>query len=372
MRFLFIDSNYPAFLDGIYRDRPGLESAPYEEQRAVIRNGMFGEAEFQAQALRGLGHEAEVVVVNAFSAQRAWAQEHEVPGLTRDHWSLRLRRGLVPWPVRPRAGIKWELLLAQIRDYRPDVLYVGIIGSVPAPVARRMKTMVRLLVAQVATELAPGLDFRAYDLIVSALPSLVDRFRGDGLSSERLPLAFGPEALAAVQATDRDVPVSFVGSFSYLHSGRREMLEAVARTSPLQVWTGDLKGLGPESPLQGRLAGSAWGRGMYEVLARSRITLNHHAPVAGPYAVNLRLYEATGMGALLVTDAKSDLGELFDVGSELVAYASPEECAELVSYYCSKPDEASRIAAAGQQRTLRDHTWNHRMERLMAMVESRL
>ena len=37
-------------------------------------------------------------------------------------------------------------------------------------------------------------------------------------------------------------------------------------------------------------------------------------------ATNMRLFEATGCGAMLITDAKQNLGDLFSVGVEIVAY----------------------------------------------------
>jgi hypothetical protein len=42
---------------------------------------------------------------------------------------------------------------------------------------------------------------------------------------------------------------------------------------------------------------------MYRVLECSKIVINHHGDVA-PWANNLRLFEATGTGALLLTDWK--------------------------------------------------------------------
>jgi spore maturation protein CgeB len=110
---------------------------------------------------------------------------------------------------------------------------------------------------------------------------------------------------------------------------------------------------------------------MYEVLASSRVALNHHGDV-GPYANNLRMFEATGMGALLITDWKPNLGDYFDVGREVVAYHSADECAELVDHYVAHEDERAQIAAAGQSRTLAEHTWPLRMQDLVSIVEEHL
>ena len=59
---------------------------------------------------------------------------------------------------------------------------------------------------------------------------------------------------------------------------------------------------------------------------------------------------------------------MFERGKEVVAYRSPEECAELVQYYLEHEDEREAIARAGQQRTLREHTYHHRMRELVEIV----
>ena len=111
---------------------------------------------------------------------------------------------------------------------------------------------------------------------------------------------------------------------------------------------------------------------MYGILQESRITLNYHIDLAENYANNLRLFEATGMGTLLLTDTKSNLHELFEPGKEVAVYSSPEECVELARYYVEHESERDAIAKAGQRRTLRDHTYKLRMRELSALLEREL
>lgn len=370
MRFLIIDANYSGFLAGVYRDSPALASAPYDEQRAHIRAGMFGEAGFQVEALRALGHEADVIITNAHAAQHAWAREHGVAHRPRARWRLRLRRGAVPWLQRS-TGTAWDIVLAQVAAYRPDVLYVGILDSMPTRVVAELRPFTRLVCAQIAAAIPAG-EYGAYDLVFSSIPAMVERFRRMNIAAEWIPLAFEPSVVTQVPPRARDVPVSFIGSISDVHVGRLDLLEAVARVAPLKTWTSDTALLSRHPLIRPSLQGSAFGRDMYAVLARSRITLNSHAEWSGQDANNLRLYEATGMGALLVTDHRANLNQLFDVGSEIVSYRTPAEAAELVGYYLAHPDEADRISAAGQARTLRDHTWTDRMARVVATVHARL
>jgi spore maturation protein CgeB len=103
---------------------------------------------------------------------------------------------------------------------------------------------------------------------------------------------------------------------------------------------------------------------MYRVLSESRITVNVHIDVAENFANNMRLYEATGCGALLITEEKDNLANLFRPGEEVVTYRSTDHAVEKIKYYLNRPIEAAAIARAGQQRTLKEHTYRHRMGEL--------
>lgn len=147
------------------------------------------------------------------------------------------------------------------------------------------------------------------------------------------------------------------------------MLEYLARSTKIEFFGYGVESLNRSSPIVACHHGEVWGLEMYRALARSRVTLNRHINVAENNANNMRLYEATGVGALLITDRKDNLGELFEVGKEVVAYSSPEEAAELIRYYIEHPSEARAISLAGQARTLRDHTYQRRMEELVLVLE---
>jgi spore maturation protein CgeB len=97
-------------------------------------------------------------------------------------------------------------------------------------------------------------------------------------------------------------------------------------------------------------------------LVRSRVMLNRHINVAENNANKTRLYEATGVGSLLIKAKKDNFGELFEVWKEAVAYNSTEEVAELIRCYTTQPEEEIVIPRAG--RTLRDHTYQSRLQDL--------
>jgi glycosyltransferase involved in cell wall biosynthesis len=203
------------------------------------------------------------------------------------------------------------------------------------------------------------------DVFVSSFPHYVERARRLGVSAAYLALAFDAGLTPRDDARPRDIAVSFVGSLSAYHARRIALLSAVAERVPLDAWVPEV----PASMRAGRPSitfhGAAWGRAMYDVLGRSRMTINVHGEISAGYANNLRMFEATGMGAVLVTEDATNLAELFDPGNEIVAYRDAEDLVAIVGHLLAHPKEAEEIAARGQARTMRDHSWERRMAQLV-------
>ncbi len=370
MRFLILNTDYPEFLADLYGSNPGLAEASYADQLEARYASLFSMADFYSHNLRGLGHEAWELYLNNEPLQRAWARDHglRVPSSTRSR--LVFRRGIVPW-VRRVPDSAWSRVVveAQLEHFRPDVVIVQDVHTIGDDITEAARIRAKLVIAQLAATHPPtNRRWDLYDLGITSFPPTLERFKRLGLKAEMHRLGFEPRVLEKIAPKERGIPISFVGSFHGVHSSRAAWLEYVASRIRVDVWTSATSTLNDHQALRLAVRGQAWGRAMYEILAASRITLNHHGNVE-PYANNLRLFEATGMGALLVTDWKPDLGKYFAIGDEVVAYHTAEECVELVRHYLTHSEEAFRIAAAGQGRTLREHNWKLRMQELVAIVE---
>ena len=195
------------------------------------------------------------------------------------------------------------------------------------------------------------------------------RLRDRGIASEYFRIGFDPIVLDELGPVTRHRACTFVGGISPAHGGRTVFLEKLAQSLDIEFFGYGADTLAPSSPILPKHRGPAWAMDMYRVLAESRITVNVHIDVAERFANNMRLYEATGCGALLVTDHKDNLHELFRPGAEVVAYRDAGEAIELVRrLHAEQPQDAAAIAGAGQARTLRDHTYRHRMEELVEIL----
>lgn len=367
MRFVIMNTEYPLFLEPFYAKRPALREAGFAEQMQARMETLFGVADSYSHSLRKLGHEAVDISLNNGRAQLAWAREHGVAATAPADES---RRSLFPWTCQKDPG-HWtrQVLTAQLRHYRPDVVLNLAMDGIDTGTVRELKGEMGFLVGQhAAAPLPEAQDWGVYDLAVSSFPPQVAWFRKQGLPAELVRLAFEPRARERIGPQQRDIAVSFVGSYFDVHSSRTAVLERLARATPLKIWgPAPKEGFG-SSPLADCYQGQAWGTEMYRILARSRIVINHHGNIP-PFANNLRLFEATGMGALLVTDWKENLIDMFEPGREAAAYRSAEECVELVSYYLSHEEQRAAMAAAGQKRTLTQHVWAQRAADMIGLVE---
>jgi hypothetical protein len=183
-------------------------------------------------------------------------------------------------------------------------------------------------------------------------------------------LGFEPAILDALpEAPAVDVDVSFVGTVSADHQQRIALLTAVAERYNLKLW-GNLSGTLPaSSPLHRCFQGEVWGADMYQVLRRSRITLNSHIDMAGREAGNMRLFEATGVGAFLLTDFKDNLDTLFEPNREVAVWRSIPDCLTEIKRYLQNDDERQHVADAGQSRTLLHHTYRHRVLEILGFLK---
>jgi spore maturation protein CgeB len=370
MRFLILTTDYAEFLDWLYARHPGLKRRRYEEQMRARIESLFGGPYIYSSHLRKLGHESADVYLNNKHMQKAWARENGFKVKRDRRWEFRLRRGIVPWLslVHCEQRRLYEILAAQIKHYKPDVLLNQAMDGISSHFLKEMKPYIRLLMGQHAAPLPEGEDYSCYDLFISSLPDLVDSFRKKGIAAEFHRLGFDVGLLSCIDGEERTFDVTFIGSFHRAHGGRVALLEALCqRFTQMKIWSPTIEHLAPHSPIRACYQGPVWGMEMCRILACSKITLNHHGDFA-PYANNGRLYEATGMGALLITDWKENLHELFEPGKEVVAYRSSDQCAEFVRYYLEHDNEREAIARAGQERTLREHTEYQRTQDLLEIV----
>jgi spore maturation protein CgeB len=376
LRILILDTYYPAFLAAHYAVRPDLSKRPYDEQLASLMEQSFGTSDAYSSNLRLLGHEAVEIVANCQPLQVSWAVERGIgPRLTR-------RLSNVPGPAGlvARRSLLRRIALAQVEEHDPQVVYLQNLWFFKPTDLDVLHRQGRLVVGQIASALPAEKMLRRFDLLTTSFPHLVDRFRRRGLDAEYLKLGFHEAVGCRITtrgvsfdpAASREYGISLVGGLDpSVYSTTTPMLELAATEMDVDVWGYDAKKLPAGSPLLRNYHGAAWGLEMYAVLADSRIALNRHGDIADGNSNNMRLFEATAAGALLVTESSKNLGELFEPDREVVAYSGADDLVDKLRYYSEHENEGRQIAAAGQTRTLEEHTYRRRIEELAEILRAR-
>jgi spore maturation protein CgeB len=83
-------------------------------------------------------------------------------------------------------------------------------------------------------------------------------------------------------------------------------------------------------------------------------------------AVNQRVFDAPAAGGFLLTDYKEQLGELLEIGREIICYRHPDEIPELTRFYLKSDRAREEIVSRGRRRIMAEHTY---VQRLQAMVD---
>lgn len=396
MRLFHVTTYYVSYLKQFYNNQPGLEHQTYSKQHQYLINDCFGWSDFWSEALKPLGYEVLEVIANAESMQKMWADEQGVT-YKQGNWLN-------------------EIVLNQVIQFKPEILFIddhNIFLNNFVSHIRQSCSSIKLVIGWCGSPYKNKTVFQDYDIVLSNIPELVQEFRKQGHKSEYLKHAFDPKILDKINlSTEKNYNFSFFGSLikgSSNHEQREKIIKVLIEKANLQVWSEvNLKHASKHKvilqqliyditknvikmpyakvllsripkvenyvnlserpqyiePLDKLIAKNArlplYGLTMFQKIQDSKLIFNNHINLSYYSASNMRLFETTGVGSCLITDWKKNISELFEPEQEVVTYNSIEECVEKVKYLLNNPEKREAIARAGQQRTLKNHTFTQR------------
>ena len=185
-----------------------------------------------------------------------------------------------------------------------------------------------------------------FDFVFAAQRDGARALKAEGVASaEWLPLACDPEIHRQFDV-EKEHDIAFVGN---VFPGPRAELIAL---------------------LQRRFRSLFVGRCYFEEMAKAysaaRLVFNRSLK----NDVNMRVFEATACGSLLLTNDLGDngQGELFQDGVHIATYRDADELLDKAAYYLKHDALRERIAAAGRAEAIARHTYRHRMQTLLERV----
>lgn len=404
MKIVKITSFYRDFLNSYYENNPNVIIQNYDFQYRHLMEQGYAWADYFKRHFENLGVECIEIVYNAENLQKAWAEKFNV-------------------------NINANILLQQIKYYQPDVVFfqdiVAFSGSFIKEI-RNTVPSVKLVFGHCCSPFAPERlsDYSAYDFLITCAP-FVDIFRNNNIECFEFAHGFESSHLEKINNENHFdiVDFIFIGSFVQnkdFHEGRTKIIEDLLQNNihikmyssnfeidNLISYNGKLmaywlaksmknigmKSLAQQIPIvkkflnlnepikkqkyskafvQSVIKESLYGIEMLKALSKSKIGFNFHGGVAGDFAANVRMFEVTGVGSLLLTDHKKNIKDYFEPDYEIVTYKNAEECIEKVNYLLNHEEERKRIAKAGQLRCLNSHSIKNRVEYLKEILDKEM
>jgi len=327
-------------------------------------------ARYTARGFQQLGHDAELLDFAPFySGYQALAR------VTKDQRAEhKLKQDLL--------GFLGETLLARVRDFKPDLVFALAQAPVAPPLLKALKSEVPLVAYwfvedfQVLTywqDLAPEVD--AF-FTLQKEPFFSELKRRGVKNFACLPLAADLEAYHPLELSPEEKrrfgsALSFVGAGYY---NRRQFFQGLTDFD-FKIWGSEWQ---LHSPLGLHIQDQA-ARVSEEDSARifnaTRINLNlHSSPFhtgvnpQGDY-LNPRVFDLAACGAFQLVDQRAQLPDFFTPGKELATFTSLAEAREKIAYFLAHEDERQRLAAAGRERVLREHTYAHRLASALEIIQ---
>ena len=309
-----------------------------------------------AHTLRGMGHDVRCME-QLSSRDRGRVRRIIIDGYT----------GLYPetWTAQER----WALRVA--REWRPD-LVLALTLSLREEVLAELKSIG--IAATVAWWGDPPANMRGMGLLVEGWDRIyikdalaVSKFRAVGLPAELMHEAANPDwHRPLVSEGHRDTNALAIAGNYY---GYRQFL--VRRLAEAGV---ELALYGSRPPRWSEAVVQLQFRGQYIVRdEKSRVfhsalgCLNStHLSEGG--SLNCRAFEICGAGGLQLIEPKAALPECYEPGREVLTYNSVAEIVDHLDRARAEPAWARSIREAGHRRTLSEHTYRHRLNRIIADV----
>jgi spore maturation protein CgeB len=206
-----------------------------------------------------------------------------------------------------------------------------------------------------------------YDYLFFKDAYLVDQLRDRaGLPAHLLPQACNPARHRTEAFRDDDerkkyeCDVAVVGN---VYPFRGLVLDAIPESVDLRLYGNLYEHVAKQWPRLRTAYSGEYVTGRTKALAfrGAKIAFNtmHYAEIQG---TNLRLFESSACGGFVLTHDIAGLDAYFTPGEEVAVVDSADEVRDAVMHYLNAPEERARIAAAGQRRAHRDHTYRRRFE----------
>lgn len=147
------------------------------------------------------------------------------------------------------------------------------------------------------------------------------------------------------------------------------MLQIVDSGIPVHIFGGGWERFQCKHP-ENIILHEGYGRDSLQALADARISLNVMPWFRG--GIQERNIAAMLAGAVSLTDSSSYIRDHFRDGEDIVLYSlkQPDRIPFIIQSVLNNADRGAAIAQAGYQKAIQQHTWEHRVQEMLGVIEA--
>jgi spore maturation protein CgeB len=274
-----------------------------------------------------------------------------------------------------------------VKSSKPDFI-LHTKDELPAEIFQELRSLTKIIQWYPDLPIHPSLPpyVRAADVFITMAEGLVEEFQKYNTNVFWLTQAFEPSFFMIREITSEDIrtfsaEVAFAGNLGskpqYLD--RREKLKRIIQEGFQLKWWGPKlpRKLSAIPLILGKIGRSyggkfIWGEEYAKVAQLSKVFVAFDSQPHIRKSMSARMYTAVGCGAFYLCQHVEGIEEVLVPGSEIVTFRSEQEMIDMIRYYLKNEEERKRIARAGRERILKDHTYEIRTKELLRIIEKAL
>ena len=287
-----------------------------------------------------------------------------------------------------------KILFAQIEEYKPDVYYnLSPIQFTSEEIKQNISPSVHKI-AWFASPEKNKIDFSVYKTRMTNLPSDVDEEGTSGFKSHFFQLSDAPVFHSFAQQTNRKIDVLFFGQYLEAHFDKRNgyinelirlkkkydfnlVLALMANYQykyllpfklPMALHQHFKVITFPPKHVAANAITPLFGKQMLETIGNSKIVFNCHVDMAGDYRVNMRIFEALGCGAHMLSD-EGIYPEGLESGTHFSTYKDVSELEEKILYLLEHDEERNQTARVGTKQLQEIYSKEKQWQQFQQIIE---
>jgi hypothetical protein len=303
------------------------------------------------------------------------------------------------WNSKSNTNSNFEILLKQIEEYKPDVIFFQ--GAPPISI-RELKMIKKKFPFIKKTVIHCGFQINdeileETDVLLLASPHLYNLYKEKIKNIHIIYHYFDEDVLNHVKLPSKKNYLVFCGKTGSLnnkdHYTRFNLLNKICYNFDIKCYSQEFskKENKPLSQFKTinlflkrilkrdiflhdnhltKILEPVFGLEMYQKIIESHAVLNSHVnynkePI--DFSANMRLFEATGVGTAVFTENSKNIYEIFNK-DQIIVYKNDDDLISKINYYQNNLDELIVIGKKSQEHTLKFHTAKVRIKEINQLI----